>query len=262
MLQLRSACRSFLILHSSFLIKRSVLTLPLVPSLPSILFPLFHRIGRIPTRYRLLLGLLLGGGVWLAAPASVGSISRGLIAWDTYAASALLLIGSAVFTADAQHIRKVATTEDPSRVVGLVFVLVAALASLGAVVALAGDFKHMSHTAVFRHALLSIVGVVEAWFLVHTVFTLHYAHLYYDDCGPGGSDARGIEFPGDDPEPDYLDFAYFAFTIGMAAQTADVTISGKRQRRTALLHSLISFSFNTALVALSIGALGGLLKYS
>jgi uncharacterized membrane protein len=104
-----------------------------------------------------------------------------------------------------------------------------------------------------------MAAVAEAWLLVHTIFTLRYAHIFYDNDAAAGGDTGGLEFPGHDPEPDYLDFAYFAFTIGMAAQTADVAIPGRRQRRTALLHSLISFGFNTAIVALSVGAIGGLL---
>jgi len=225
----------------------------------SFLFRFFHRIGQLPAGYRLGLGVAFGAAVWALMPPELGRVARLVAAWDAYAASALLLIGAAIFTADAAHIRKVATTEDPSRAVGFVFVLVAALASMMGVLALVRTMGSMSPGALARHIALSIGAVLEAWFLVHTVFTLRYAHQYYDDSGPSGQDARGIDFPGDDPEPDYLDFAYFAFTIGMAAQTADVTISGKAPRRTALLHSLIAFSFNTAIVALSIGALGGLL---
>ena len=136
----------------------------------------------------------------------------------------------------------------------------AALASLLGVVALLGTLKTDSAAMQARHVLLSVAAVAESWLLVHTVFTLRYAHIYYDrDNRNPGLDTGGLEFPGGDLAPDYLDFAYFAFTIGMAAQTADVTISGKRQRRTALLHAIVAFSFNTAILALSISALGGLL---
>jgi uncharacterized membrane protein len=196
---------------------------------------------------------------WALVPASFDAISRWVAAWDIYAGSTLLLIAAAMFTADAATIRKVANSEDLGRLLAFAFVLVAAMASLLAVVALMGTLSSLSRTALTQHVALSIVAVLEAWLLVHTVFTLHYAHIYYDNDKTHNGDTRGLEFPGNDPEPDYLDFAYFAFTIGMAAQTADVTIPGKRQRRTALLHALISFAFNTAIVALSISALGGLL---
>jgi len=216
-------------------------------------------VGQLRAGYRLLLGLALGTLAWLLAPTGTDTSSRLVAAWDAFAATTLLLTGAAIFTADARHIRRVATSEDPSRALAFAFVLVAALASLLAVVALLGTLKTLSQPLLLGRVLLCILAVVQAWLLVHTVFTLRYAHLYYDNSGPGGADARGIAFPGGEPEPDYLDFAYFAFTIGMAAQTADVAISGRRPRRTALLHSLISFFFNTAIVALSISALAGLL---
>lgn len=207
----------------------------------------------------MLLGLALAAVAWALAPAGMDAISRWVAAWDVYAATALLLIGAAMFTADAATIRQVANSEDPSRALAFVFVLVAALASLLAVVALLGTMKGQAGGLFARHVVLSIAAVLEGWLLVHTVFTLRYAHIYYDADDAAGGDTGGLGFPGDPAEPDYLDFAYFAFTIGMAAQTADVTIPGRRQRRTALLHALISFGFNTAIVALSISAIGGLL---
>lgn len=221
----------------------------------------FHSLGRLTPAHRLLLGLALGGLTWWLTPASLGTIGRLVAAWDAYAASTLALVVILMATADAAHIRKIATAEDNSRVLASAFLLAASLASFLAVLALSRTMHELSQAEIIGRGVLSIAAVVEAWFIVHSVFTLRYAHQYYDDEGPGGQDARGIDFPNQPPdfEPDYLDFAYFAFTIGMAAQTADVTISGRLPRRTALLHSLISFSFNTAIVALSISALGGLL---
>jgi uncharacterized membrane protein len=229
------------------------------PPAPTALFRFAHRLGQLSARYRLLIGLGLGGVAWGLAPGGPDAVSRWVAAWDVFAASTLLLIGAAMLTADANSIRKVANSEDPSRALAFAFVLVAALASLMGVVALLGTLNTLSHAVLMRHVGLSIAAVLEAWLLVHTVFTLHYAHIFYDNNEENGSDTGGLEFPGNDPEPDYIDFAYFAFTIGMAAQTADVTIPGRRQRRTALLHALISFGFNTAIVALSISAIGGLL---
>jgi uncharacterized membrane protein len=219
-----------------------------------------HRLSQLTPVHRLLLGLALGGLTWWLTPASLGTIGRLVAAWDAYAGSTLVLVGLLMFTADATHIRKIATAEDNSRVLASAFLLAASLASFLAVLALSRTLHDLSRVELVWRGVLSIAAVVEAWFIVHSVFTLRYAHQYYDE-GPDGQDARGIDFPNQAPdfEPDYLDFAYFAFTIGMAAQTADVGISGRLPRRTALLHSLIAFSFNTAIVALSISALGGLL---
>ena len=215
-----------------------------------------HGLGRLSATVRLLLGAALAAGAWALAPAGLNTVSRWIAAWDVYAASNLLLIGAAMFTADAASIRKVANAEDLSRTLAFAFVLVAALASLLAVVGLLGTMK-TSGTQPWPIGL-GIAAVVESWLLVHTVFTLRYAHIYYDADETTGGDTGGLAFPGPDPEPDYLDFAYFAFTIGMAAQTADVAIPGRRQRRTALLHAVVSFGFNTAIVALSISAISGL----
>ena len=215
--------------------------------------------GQLSATYRLLVGFALAALAWGLAPAGMDTISRCIAAWDAYAGASLLLIAAAMFTADAATIRKVANTEDPSRALAFGFVLVAALASLLAVVALMNAMDSLSTSMLVQRVALSAGAVLEAWLLVHTVFTLRYAHLYYDTNEAHGGDTGGLDFPGHDPEPDYLDFAYFAFTIGMAVQTADVSITGKRQRRTALVHALISFGCNTAIVALSISALGGLL---
>ena len=232
-----------------------------MPSTRSALFRFTHRVGWLSATYRLLIGLALGATAWFLAPPDAGVISRWVAAWDVCAIATLLLIAAAMFTADAASIRKVANREDPSRVLAFGFVVLASLGSLLAVVALLGTMKSLAGGMLARHVSLSAAAVVSSWLLVHTVFTLHYAHIYYDaDEARAGADTGGLDFPGNPPEPDYLDFAYFAFTIGMAAQTADVTISGRRQRRTALLHSLISFLFNTAIVALSISALGGLIS--
>ena len=230
-----------------------------MPESQTFLFRLVHSIGQVSARYRLLIGFAMGALAWLLIPAHLGVVRRLVAAWDVYAATALLLLGAAMFTADANSIRRVANTEDPSRAVASIFVVVAALASLLAVVALMGTMKDQPGRLLVWHVALSIGAVLESWLLVHTVFTLRYAHIYYDADEQAGGDTGGLDFPGHDPEPNYLDFAYFAFTIGMAAQTADVAISGKRQRRTALLHAIISFGFNTAIVALSISAVGGAL---
>ena len=205
-------------------------------SSPTAFFRLTQSFGGFSARYRLLISLGLAAAGWLLAPASLAGISRWVVAWDVFAASTLVLIGAAMFTADTASIRKVANTEDPSRALALVFVLVAALASLLAVVALLGALPTPSTATapLPLHIGLSMAAVVEAWLLVHTVFTLRYAHIYYDADDENGSDTGGLVFPRQrrPGTPNYLDFAYFAFTIGMAAQTADVTIRQPRQRRT------------------------------
>lgn len=96
-----------------------------------------------------------------------------------------------------------------------------------------------------------ITGVILSWAVVHTVYVLRYAHIYYSTGG------HGITFPGDE-EPDYIDFAYVAFTLGMTFQVSDNSFTSRRVRRTALVHCLLSYLFGAAIIATSINVLAGL----
>ncbi|WP_229725307.1 DUF1345 domain-containing protein [Hymenobacter baengnokdamensis] len=220
---------------------------------------LLRWIGHLPATGRLLAALVVGAIAWGVSPLQFHSLARLVIGWDAFGLTSLALIWMGMYTADADRIRAVAASEDLSRAVSFVFVLVAAGASLLAVIVLLSTSHGLSPAALARHIALSSVAVAVSWLLVHTVFTLRYAHIYYD-AKPDGSDVGGLLFPGDDQlEPDYLDMAYFSFVVGMTAQTADVSISGRALRRLALLHGLISFAFNTALIALVISGVGGVL---
>ena len=222
------------------------------------LFRLIYWLGRLPALARLAVCAALGAVAWFVPAPGLHVLSRVVAAWDAAAWSLLLLFWAAIITADTGRIRDVATSEDPGRLLLFGLVVVGIMASLLAVVVLLGTMHSLSSRAFLTQVGLAVSAVAGAWLLLHTSFTLRYAHLYYDPEVDGGE--GGLQFPGDGEfEPDYLDFAYFAFTIGMAAQTADVAISGRIQRRLTLLHSLLSFSFNTALVAMSISALSGVL---
>ena len=224
----------------------------------SISWRALDRLGHLPATLRLSVGLGAGAAAWLLLPPWLSPLSRLVATWDIFSVTILVLLWAVIFTADIERIRKVAASEDLSRTVSFFFVLIAASASLLAVVALLRTTHNLAPQMLARHIALSIVAVGASWLLVHTVFTLRYAHIYYD-ANPDGSDVGGLDFPGHDPEPDYLDIAYFAFVLGMTAQTADVSISGRDQRRLALLHGLISFVFNTTLVALVISGVAGVI---
>lgn len=214
------------------------------------------RVGRLPTAIRLLLALIAGVAAGFVSHHSL--LVRLVSGWDAFALVSLVLIWISIYQADIDRIREVAAQEDFSRTVATLFILVAASASLLAVVALLSTLHGLGGAAQLRRLVLLAAAVGSSWLLVHTVFTLRYAHEYYDQDQPG-QDNGGLDFPGDTKEPDYLDIAYFAFVIGMTAQTADVSISGRKLRRVALLHCLISFGFNTALVALVINGVAGAL---
>ncbi len=203
--------------------------------------------------------------VWLA-PDTLNPLARAVAGWDAFATVSLGLIVLTMRLADVEDIRRVAASEDLPRTVSFVVVIGGALASLGAVIGLLGSLKGLPEKSKALHLALGVGAVALSWSLVHCVFALRYAHAYYD-ADEQGSDCGGLVFPDDAGkddddklEPNYLDFGYFSFVIGMTAQTADVGISSRPIRRVALLHSLISFVFNTAIVALTIGTIGGMLN--
>ena len=220
----------------------------------------------ISLQWRLGLGLVAGGlSAWLA-PASMAPLARAVAGWDGFAATNLVLIVLGMRLVDTDAIRRVAASKDLPRTVAFVVVIGGAMASLLAVVGLLSTLKNLPEEAKALHLALGVGAVALAWALVHCVFTLRYAHAYYD-ADDQGNDEGGLVFPDDigkdckdKLQPNYLDFAYFAFVVGMTAQTADIGISSRDIRRIALLHSIISFVFNTAIVALTIGTIGGVLN--
>ena len=168
-----------------------------------------------------------------------------LIGWDMAGATLLFLSWLLVFECDMSETHSRAGAEDPGRTVVYSIVLLASVVSLVAAVQLSRHIAGLPPAEAATSELLCLLTVSLAWGLTHTSFTLRYAHLYYreDDSGVGG-----VEFPGQ-IKPSYFDFAYFAFTIGMCFQTSDVTITSHQIRRAALLHAIISFGYNTAILA-------------
>lgn len=171
--------------------------------------------------------------------------SRLLITWDVGIALYLGLVLHLATAADAHHIRRRARLQDEGQVAILVLTAVAALASLGAIFALLGSGNSRQAGDLF----LATITIVISWAFTHTMFALHYAHEYYDENGGKGG---GMSFPGENEEPDYWDFLYFSFVIGMCAQVSDVTVTCKPIRRTVFAHSVVSFIFNAALLALTV----------
>ena len=168
-----------------------------------------------------------------------------LLGWDVSGATLLGLAWALIFACDEKVTRERAGAEDPGRTAVYAIVLVASSTSLLAALQLSRHTKSLAPEDIGSAQLLCLLTVALAWGLTHTAFTLRYAHLYYreDDEGVGG-----VEFPAHST-PSYFDFAYFAFTIGMCFQTSDVCVTSATIRRTVLLHALISFAYNTAMIA-------------
>ena len=180
--------------------------------------------------------------------------------WIVFALTIVVFGWISIIWSHPLQVRKFAKMQDSSRYALFVFVIIASLVSLVAIIFLLKSTKGHNTATVSKHVLLAIGAVIVSWCLVHTVFTMRYAHLYYDTDTDDGKPRKGggLEFPSE-TEPDYLDFAYFSFVIGMTFQVSDVEISSRLIRRHALLHGLVSFAFNTAIVALSINVISGLI---
>ena len=223
---------------------------------------------KLDAEHRLLTAIAVMTIVFLALPKSLGIGTRSLIAWDVGVGSLLLLIWGVILTAHPRQIRYRARTDDINRLVVSIVMLSAASTSLFAILFLLHIGKHLPPAEAVLEVGLSAIAVVCSWFLVHTTLAFRYAHHYYSDMtedSAEGSDedpeagaARGLDFP-DEQQPDYLDFAYFSFTIGVAAQVSDVQVTSRLMRQTVLMHSILSFLFNTVVVALSVNIISQLL---
>ncbi|MDX6807397.1 DUF1345 domain-containing protein [Terrihabitans rhizophilus] len=179
--------------------------------------------------------------------------TRLLLAWNFGALLYLVLAGSMMLTASADHIRQRSDDLDPAAWIVTVLTVIAALASLGATGFELHAVKAATGDAGWR-IMLAGSTIIVSWFFLHTLLALHYAHDHYNpDTG------IGLKFPDDPQEPTYWDFLYFSFTIGAAAQTSDVEVASSRLRRVVLAHTILAFLFNTAILALAINVGAGLL---
>jgi uncharacterized membrane protein len=221
-------------------------------------------ITRLDAHHKLLISLVSALIVFFAIHTQLSFHTGLVITWITYSFVMLVLYWSTILTTHPLEMKNMAKVQDSNRTLIFIFVLAAALASLFVVVLLLSSTKQLSGTELSLHVFLSVAAVICSWALVHTVFVFRYAHLYYEDNlsadeAEGSKYTEGLDFPRE-KKPDYLDFTYFSFVIGMTFQVSDVEISSKRIRRLALMHSLVSFAFNTVIVALSINIISGLIS--
>jgi uncharacterized membrane protein len=209
--------------------------------------------------HRVLISLGLAGLTFL----SIHNIELNLLVkliflWDVYALSYCLTSWIVFFTHTSSQIRQHAREEDGSRIFVYFIIFLSSLASFLAVSLLIIS-PNKAETSAILYAPLAVIGMLLSWMIVHITFAFHYAHFYYDDDEDGNShkNVGGLNFP-NETKPDYLDFAYFSFVIGMTFQVSDVEITHGRLRRLVLLHSLLSFTLNTFVVALTINLIAGL----
>ena len=202
-------------------------------------------------RRRVLLSALAGLGLGALAGIRIPWTLTPLVAWDAAAVVYVCWIWLVVWKLDAGQTAIHAEREDPTRAAADVILLTAAVASLIAVGYVLVRASSAHGLAKAFHVAFGVASVISSWAVVHTVFALRYARLYY--TGPDG----GADFHGDEP-PTFSDFAYLAFTVAMTFQVSDTELNTRVFRATALRHSLLSYLFGTVVVALTINIVAGL----
>jgi uncharacterized membrane protein len=196
------------------------------------------------SRPRMSISIAVGIATFLLLPGSLRLVTRLLLSWDVFASLYLVLAYVMMSRCGLAHIRRNAVLQDDGRFLILMVTALGAFASIAAIVFELGASHHGA-----PELAIATVTIALSWAAVHTTFALHYAHDYYRGAKPGG-----LQFPSGETQDhaDYWDFVYFSFVIGMTAQVSDVGITDKIIRRTATAHGIISFIYNTALVALMV----------
>jgi uncharacterized membrane protein len=210
-------------------------------------------------RPRLFIGLLCGLCVIPLLPHGISHTTRSIVAWDS--GVVVYLIASAFLFTTERHDRMAADAVAQEEGEWTIFwlTLAAVAFSLAAIV---GEFssmtKEMPPPERRIHVILVAVTLFVSWLMLHTTFAFRYAHEYYQVEDTTEGITGGLEFPGE-RRPDYLDFLYFSLVLGMTFQVSDVQISARKFRRMASVHGLLSFLFNTVIVALTVNLAAGLL---
>ena len=207
----------------------------------------FHT--HVRTRPRLFLCAAVGLAVALAAPNVGHVVTRALLGWNVGVWLFLVLMGWMMLRADHAQLRRTAAGHAEGAAVVLTVVVVAALVSLAAIVVELSAAKAATGRNALPHVLFALATVTGSWLLLPTLFTINYASMYYHH--PAG---HGLKFPeeGANFTPAFTDFLYFSFTIAVASQTADVSVTTRSMRRLVLLQSVLSFVFNTTILAFTI----------
>lgn len=199
-------------------------------------------------RPRLSLASIAGIGIAVSLPSAWPLLTRLLTGWNIAVWSYLFLMGWLMLRASHARVRKIAEQEDENAALILAVMSIGAVLSLAAISIELATLKDLpAGLRIGRYAFTGAT-VLGSWFLVGTVFTFHYAHMFYR-AAPG---RLPLLFPDNEINPDYWDFLYFSFTIAVAAQTSDVSVQTRPMRKVVLAQSVLSFLFNVAIIGLSI----------
>jgi uncharacterized membrane protein len=211
--------------------------------------------GHLRARPRFYISFGIGLGVALLMPGEVSSALRLVIGWDCVALVFLALLVEMASRATHESMRYRASLEDPARWVFLALMAGAGLFSMFAIFGVLREAKSSGGSTSAVLTALAGATILLSWLLAHSIFAVHYAHDYFNDLTQKRQ--HGLDFPGEHDDPDYWDFLYFSFVIGMTAQVSDVQVLTKKWRRLVLAHGILSFLFNTVILALSINLIAG-----
>jgi uncharacterized membrane protein len=203
---------------------------------------------------RLWIAFLTGIAIFFLLPHEWSILSRVLVSWNGGVILFLTLIAFWMARLSAEQICTKYIEEDESAPFILVVVIVAAIASLFAIVEPLATIKQVSGSVRGAHFALAAVTLINSWLLVPVMFTTHYADMFYSAT----EEDRPLNFP-NTPMPVFWDFAYFSFTIAAACQTADVSTQCAAIRRTVIAHTLVSFLFNASILGFAINVTAGLI---
>jgi uncharacterized membrane protein len=206
-------------------------------------------------RPRMVIGVAIGLVAALLLPGALRPMVRVLCAWDVAVWTYLAFLWFHMATTKQGQVRDFAVREDENAGVVLFMVCLATVASIAAIVLELATIKSFKGSTGALHYAITGATLMGAWFLIPTIFTLHYARLYYG----GDQKETPLLFPDHALKPDYWDFLYFAFTIAVASQTADIALRSRSMRRAVLAQSVLSFYFNVAVLGLCVNIAAGLL---
>jgi len=203
----------------------------------------------------LMLAAVVGVATFLLTPSSWGAITRGIAGWNAAVIFWITLVGLLSRGNSGQLARR-AARYNVGWLLMLTIVSTAVMASLGAIVVLLSHVKNMPLAEKTPHLLGSIATIALSWIALHTLYTFVYLHYYYVPTQSASNDPCRLIFPAT-PAPTFADFLYFSFTIGATSQTSDIVISSPSIRRVVTAHAMLSFAFNTALLAITINIAAG-----
>ena len=178
--------------------------------------------------------------------------------WSVFALTYLIMSWIVLFTKPIEEIKKTAAKDDGSAPYVFIMILLSSCGSMFMVLLLL--ISNDVHTSKSGFLVpITVAGMLLSWIMVHTLFAFHYAHDYYGpDINNKTKHVGGLDFPGNDDKPDYIDFVYFSFVIGCTFQVSDIEITSRKIRRLVLVHQLIAFGLNTFVLALSINLVASL----